>query len=249
VLHLQKGRYLARIAHSSNDLTAALALRSLCFGVSSSCLQTNPDTDTFDARCTHVLVEDVQTTTLVCCFRLLPLATGPDILTSYSAQFYDLTALTRFQGPLLEIGRFCLHPAQADPDILRVAWGALTQWVDSTGVRLLFGCSSFPGCDATAHLPAFRLLHAKHRAPPQWAPRPKSPQVFPLASAAETATVTPPCGPSVLPPLLRSYLTMGGWVSDHAVFDRHLQTMHVFTGVETASIPPTRARLLRALAS
>ena len=245
MLHLQKGRYLIRIAHNSNDLAAAFALRSLCFGVSNTCPQANPDTDAFDSRCTHILVEDTQLATLVCCFRVLPLPTGPDILSSYSAQFYDLTALTRFQGPLLEIGRFCLHPAQHDPDILRVAWGALTQWVDRTGVRLLFGCSSFPGCDATAHLPAFRLLHNKHRAPPQWTPRPKAPEVFALAATPDTQ----PCGPSALPPLLRSYLTMGGWVSDHAVFDRHLHTMHVFTGVETANIPPARARLLRAMAS
>jgi L-ornithine Nalpha-acyltransferase len=35
-----------------------------------------------------------------------------------------------------------------------------------------------------------------------------------------------------LPPLLRTYLGMGGWVSDHAVVDRELDTLHVFTCVE-----------------
>jgi phytoene dehydrogenase-like protein len=49
-----------------------------------------------------------------------------------------------------------------------------------------------------------------------------------------------------MPPLLRSYLAMGGWVSDHAVVDRDLGTLHVCTGVEIAAIPPSRARLLRA---
>ena len=51
-----------------------------------------------------------------------------------------------------------------------------------------------------------------------------------------------------MPPLLRTYLMMGGWVSDHAVMDRQLGTMHVFTGVEIKAIPPARARALRALA-
>jgi hypothetical protein len=41
---------------------------------------------------------------------------------------------------------------------------------------------------------------------------------------------------------------MGGWVSDHAVIDRQMNTLHVFTGLEIAAIPPNRARLLRALA-
>lgn len=241
LLHLQKGRYLARIAAGSADLAAAVALRGLCFASPKG----GTDTDQFDNLCTHILVEDAQSDTLVCCFRVLPLATGPDILHSYSAQFYDLTALTQFQGPLLEIGRFCMHPAHHDPDILRVAWGALTQWVDGTGVRLLFGCSSFPGDDAALHAQAFRLLHRKHRAPPHWNPQPKAPEVFRFAPLT---TETVRGGPATLPPLLRTYLMMGGWVSDHAVFDRQLRTMHVFTGVEIATIPPARARLLRAVA-
>ena len=51
-----------------------------------------------------------------------------------------------------------------------------------------------------------------------------------------------------MPPLLRSYLGIGGWVSDHAVVDRAMNTLHVFTGVEIAAIPAARARALRAVA-
>ena len=51
-----------------------------------------------------------------------------------------------------------------------------------------------------------------------------------------------------MPPLLRSYLAMGGWVSDHAVVDAHLGTLHVFTGLEINVIPPARKKLLRAIA-
>ena len=48
-----------------------------------------------------------------------------------------------------------------------------------------------------------------------------------------------------MPPLLRSYLAMGGWVSDHAVVDRDLDTLHVFTGFEVRAIPEARVRALR----
>ena len=51
-----------------------------------------------------------------------------------------------------------------------------------------------------------------------------------------------------MPPLLRTYLLMGGWVSDHAVVDRDLNTLHVFTALEIRAIPPARARLLRGVA-
>ena len=52
-----------------------------------------------------------------------------------------------------------------------------------------------------------------------------------------------------MPPLLRTYLLMGGWVSDHAVVDRDLGTLHVFTGLEIGAIPPARKRLLRGVAA
>ena len=51
-----------------------------------------------------------------------------------------------------------------------------------------------------------------------------------------------------LPPLLRTYLGMGGWVSDHAVADRELDTLHVFTCVEVDRVPAARAASLRAVA-
>jgi len=67
--------------------------------------------------------------------------------------------------------------------------------------------------------------------------------------------VAPPCKISdekqawaSLPPLLRSYLAMGGWVSDHAVVDENMNSLHVFTGLDISAIPPARARLLRAVA-
>ena len=36
---------------------------------------------------------------------------------------------------------------------------------------------------------------------------------------------------NLLPPLLKFYLKLGGKVSDHAVIDRELDTLHVFTYV------------------
>jgi hypothetical protein len=50
-----------------------------------------------------------------------------------------------------------------------------------------------------------------------------------------------------MPPLLRTYLMMGGWVSDHAVIDKKMNTLHVFTGLEVSIIPEGRKQLLRAV--
>ncbi len=243
MLALRRGRFAARTAETPADVTAAQRLRHRAFfGVE------GVDTDAFDARCRHILVEEVRTGSLVACFRLLPLGGGSEIGRSYSAQWYELKRLERFEGPMVEMGRFCLDPDWHDPDILRVAWGAMTRFVDETGVELLFGCSSFHGTEAEAHRDAFALLAARHLAPKRWLPRVKAPNVFRYASVLKRWKPDGRRATAAMPPLLRTYLAMGGWVSDHAVVDRDLGTIHVFTGLEIRAIPPARKRLLRAVA-
>lgn len=247
---VRKGRYGARLAQTPDDLRTAQRLRWLCFvsrnGASDDGAQL--DADALDADCHHMLIEDAATGQLLCCFRFLPLADGRDIARSYSAQFYDLSALESFDGAMLEIGRFCVHPTARDPDIIRTAWAALTSLVEETKTRMLFGCSSFIGIEPAAHADAFAILRARHLAPRRWWPRIKAPNVFRFARTLLPGQPDPKRAMAAMPPLLRSYLAMGGWVSDHAVVDPVLHTMHVFTGVEIRSIPPARRRLLQAAA-
>ena len=237
------GRYSARLAETPADLARAMALRSQVFRARRG-LAGN-DGDRFDAVCLHVLVEDAATGALVCCYRLLPLVSGAQLSQSYAAQFYDLTPLQGYGGGMMELGRFCLHPDHHDPDILRLAWGALARLVDARGVAMLFGCSSFDGADPVAHRAALALLRAGHLAPRAWRLTPR-PGDYAYARLI-TDPPDPRAGLLAMPPLLRSYLAMAGWVSGHAVPDADLDTLHVFTAVEVARIPPARARALRAL--
>ncbi|MBY6055039.1 GNAT family N-acetyltransferase [Leisingera daeponensis] len=238
---LSKGRYRARLASGAADVAAAQALRTLCFQTAGT------DCDAYDGSCEHVLLEDLRSGTLVCCFRLLVLEGGEGLARSYSAQFYDLSALRAFEGRMAEMGRFCIHPDWQDPDILRIAWGAMTGFVDAEGVEMLFGCSSFAGTSAEEYLDAFAMLKHRHLAPQRWLPRVKAPDVFRFAARLRRK---PDSKKAMLrmPPLLRTYLMMGGWVSDHAVVDSHMNTLHVFTGLEIGAIPAARKRLLRAVA-
>lgn len=243
---LSKGRYRARIAATTADVEAAQRLRYLTFVGGDDPI--GLDRDRFDANCIHFLIEDSATGQLMCCFRLLPLNGGDEIDSSYSAQFYELSALRDFDGPMVELGRFCIHPSAQDADILRTAWAAMTRYVDENGVEMLFGCSSFKGTDADSYVDAFAMLKDRHLAPRRWWPRVKAPSVFRFAQKLRLRKPDARQAMLRMPPLLRTYLVMGGWVSDHAVVDWHLNTLHVFTGLEIKAIPPTRKRLLRAAA-
>lgn len=237
---LTKGKYTAYQAQDPDDIAAAQALRARCFGVS------HPyDCDAFDARSTHILIKDVASDTVVCSYRLHALH-GAGLGGSYAAQLYNLSALHSYNGLMMELGRFCVHPDWRDPDILRVAWAAMTDLVDANDIQMLFGCTSFAGVKTGAYLDAFAMLKARHLAPKRWLPRVKAPDVFRFGALLRRK---PDVKKAMLgmPPLLRTYLLMGGWVSDHAVVDHQMNTMHVFTGLEIGAIPASRKRLLRAL--
>jgi putative hemolysin len=242
MIQLTKGRYRARRAVGPDDLERAQRLRGRAF-LGRDVI----DADDYDAHCDHVLVEDIRSRDIVCCFRLLPLDGGDQIGRCYSAQYYELSALESFPGRIVEMGRFCIEPGLSDPDVLRVAWGAMAAYVDANGVELLVGCASFAGTDAGAYHDAFAMLKARHLAPRRWLPRVKAPNVVRFAQRLRRQ---PDARRAMLrmPPLLRTYLMMGGWVSDHAVVDSQMNTLHVFTGVEIAAIPPARKKLLRAVA-
>ncbi len=246
---LRRGRYSARSASCETDLVAAQRLRHLVFvDIGGAAAGTGGiERDGFDDISRHILVEETQTGRLVCCYRLLALESGREISRSYAAQYYDLNALRQFPQRMAEVGRFCIRPGCCDPDILRVAWGAMTRFVDAEGTRLLFGCSSFRGTDPAAYRDAFGLLRARHLGPERWLPGIKAAQVVRFAGDVQRAP-DPRRAMQTLPPLLRTYLTMGGWVSDHAVVDAEMNTLHVFTGLEIGSIPARRARALRAVA-
>ena len=245
---LTKGRYTARLAETSADVAQAQALRHRSFlarrGIAGAL---GHDVDAFDVLCQHVLVQERATGRLVCCYRLMLFPAGKSLATSYAAQVYGLNALDAFPGAKLELGRFCLDPDWHDPNILRLAWGAMAHFVDSAQVSLLFGCSSFEGADWQPHVMALALLRG-HLAPPPWEPFENAAEIFRFASALQDLPLDLRDALQALPPLLRTYLALGGWVSNHAVIDRQLDTLHVFTAVEIAKLPPARARALRAIA-
>ena len=240
---LARGRYEVRFAQSEAEVEAAQRLRHKAFLAARGHRRADGrDVDAFDATARHVLVLDTACAEPVACYRV-QLFHGTEVAASYAAQFYDLSRLTHFPEPMLEMGRFCLDPSRHDPDILRLAWAAMTRLVDDARVGLLFGCSSFNGADIALHASALAALTGRV-APSMWRPAARAPEQVTLAglSAATQSAAT-------LPPLLRTYLSMGGWVSDHAVVDRHMDTLHVLTGVEIAAIPAARARALRLLAA
>ncbi len=239
VTPVTKGKYTVLRAEGAADMAAVFDLRALCFDVVGGAQ------DQFDTTATHMLVRRDLDGTVVATFRMALFAQA-DILNSYSGQFYNLELLAQINTPKLELGRFCVHPAHDDPDILRIAWASLTEFVDANDVETLFGCSSFKGTAHSPYTDAFALLKARHLGPADRIPAVKAAEVFLYVHEIKDKPDLAHAN-AALPSLLRTYLMMGGWVSDHAVIDRAMNTLHVFTALEIGAIPDARKSRLRAL--
>ena len=231
------GLYGVSLAEDGAAVRAAQALRQRCFFGSDGL-----DVEEIDDWCQHWLIGGAAGP--VATFRTQVFGSGADLGTSYAAARYDLRPMARMAGPMIELGRFCIAPGARDGDVLRLAWAALARLVEESGARCLFGCASFAGTDPARHEAALRLLANRHLGPEELRPGRASGETVSLrAGPVEVRAAM-----AQLPGLLRSYLGMGGWVSDHAVIDRDLGTLHVFTALPVAAIPPRRAAALHAIA-
>lgn len=237
---MQLGRFHASRVATQDEVAEAQRFRASCFGLSAT-----RDVDAWDNECLHIVIRDRTTGALACCYRAA-LFDAEDVCRSYSSQFYGLDCFKSFDGKMMEVGRFCLSGEFKNPDIVRLAWAMLTQLVDCHGVTLLFGCTSFPGTETDRFSDALAYLQQKSIAPNGFSPERRAQHVIPLDTFS-TRQFDEKRALQQMPPLLRTYLGMRGWVSDHAVVDRHLGTLHVFTGVETAAIPHNRQAALRGL--
>lgn len=262
---LEYGSLTARLAETSDDLMKAQQLRYLAFKTAhfglldkehelagGFPLSGGVDADDYDTTSQHILIFRNQD--LVGCYRF-NICQKENVFKSYSARFYDLARLSFYNGVMMEIGRFCIYSRHLAPTsqnraleqfdkaeelkILYLAWASITYLVIKHQCKLLFGCASLPKADPALHVNVLRSL-IPYVAPQRWRPKPltSSPHIF-----FDDVMPPPEKGDiSMIPGLLRSYLSMGGRVSDHAVLDSELDTIHVFTGVETDHIPKNRQK-------
>jgi len=190
------------------------------------------DEDKYDLLSDHCLIFDKKSNDrLVLVFRSRIFSSMEDILCSYSAQYYDLTRLSSLPLKPMEIGRLCIDKHANDPFLLLFAFKYLRSLASSRKVDFIFGCSSFAGADNPRHLAALNSLEKNQIASSKFLIKKKSSSVLDIKKKFIAAHENRKSR-SFLPPLLKFYLSLGGRVSDHAVIDKDLDTLHIFTYVD-----------------
>jgi putative hemolysin len=240
IVDIRSGPLQVRLAETTADIEAAQALRYRIFYER---LGARPlpemawrrrDVDQFDTDCDHLLVLDHGrgTDSVVGTYRLIRRDMAARLGGFYSAKEFDISPVVLHPGEILELGRSCVDPAYRNRSAMQLLWSGIAAYVFHYDVVLMFGCASLPGTDADALSVPLSYLHRYHLAPPALRPRALADRYVEMCRLRPCA-IDASRGMAALPPLIKGYLRLGGFVGDGAVVDEQFNTIDVCIVVKT----------------
>jgi len=242
ILDIVSGPLEVRLAGSSEDIDAVQALRYRIFYETMGARPSREmrrqcrDFDPFDAFCDHLMVLDHSrgrgADAVVGTYRLIRREAARRCGRFYSAAEYDISRLVTYPGPVLELGRSCVDPAYRARAVMPLLWSGIATYVFHYDIELMFGCASLPGTDPDQLAVPLSYLYHYHLAPPELRTR-ALPERYVDMRRLDPGDFDPERTKSVLPPLIKGYLRLGGFVGDGAVIDDQFNTTDVCVVVKT----------------
>jgi putative hemolysin len=240
IVDLRSGRLQVRLAISPADIDAAQALR---YRVFYEALGARPadgsavrrrDVDRFDRDCDHLLVLDRGRgrEAVVGTYRLIRRAAAARLGGFYSAGEYDIARLIEYPGEILELGRSCVDAAYRQRPTMQLLWSGIAAYVFHHEIALMFGCASLSGTNLDALAAPLSYLYHRHLAPPPLRPIALAQRYVDMRRLPRDA-IDPASALAALPPLIKGYLRLGGFVGDGAVVDEQFNTTDVCIVVKT----------------
>lgn len=242
---LGSGRLGARLARDTSDIEAAQALRYRVFYDEMKAVPdaetkaARRDVDPFDDVCEHLLVFDTERGEgpdgIVATYRLLRGSVAREKGRFYTAGEYDISMLENQPGEVLELGRSCVDANYRGRPTMQLLWGAIAQFVFHHKVSLMFGCASLHGVEPAALSLPLSYLHHFHMAPEGLRPR-ALPELYVDMDFMPADEIDQKAALAALPPLVKGYLRLGGFVGDGAVVDSQFNTTDVCVVVKTDEV-------------
>lgn len=244
-VNFRVGSLEVKIAETKEELHAAQRLRYRVFYLemgakaSKETHKARRDFDKYDDVCDHILVIDHEKDKkVVGAYRVLRRSQLPPGWKFYTQNEYNLSApLKYFKGDVMELGRSCVDRAYRTRSAMQLLWRAIGEYVALHNVEALFGCASFPGYRYKIHATHLAYLYHYHLAPAEYRPKVKlnKRRGKPMNLIDKYHLDKRECLTS-LPPLIKGYLRVGGFVGDGAYKDKQYNTTDVCIIVKTDAI-------------
>ncbi|MEQ8334802.1 GNAT family N-acyltransferase [Nisaea sp.] len=242
---LVSGPLEVKIATSEEDIHAAKRLRYQVFyeemgAVPSPAARASRlDEDAFDDVADHLLVLDHSRGSgpeaVVGTYRLIRRAGAMAAGGFYTADEFDISKLVAQSGEILELGRSCTANGYRTRPTMQLLWKGIAAYVFQNDIALMFGCASLPGNDAAALRTQLGYLHHHHLAPERIRAT-ALPQRYTEMNLVPAEEIDARRAAAALPPLIKGYLRLGGYVGHGAVVDHQFNTTDVCVIVETSNV-------------
>ena len=239
---LRAGNLGVRLARTPAEIDKVQALRFRVFyqemGASPDpqTAATRRDRDAFDGVADHLLVVDHAIGSgpegIVGTYRMIQRDGAARLGRFYSADEYDIARVVNFPGRVLELGRSCVDGAYRGRAAMQLLWRGIAAYVFYHQIDLMFGCASLPGTDPDALAVELTYLYQNHLAPPALRPR-ALPHRYIDMRRMDPDAIDARRALGQLPPLIKGYLRLGGFVGDGAVIDPQFNTTDVAVVVKT----------------
>jgi len=249
---MRLGSLEVRLAKSSQDIDNAQELRYQVFyeemGAKAlpEMARLRRDFDAHDEFCDHLLLIDhdrKNKNPVIGTYRLIRRDAAEKCGGFYSSSEYDVSRLIAYPGEILELGRSCIDAEYRTGPVMQLLWRGLGLYIARHNVALMFGCASLPGTDPEALKVPLSYLYHHHLAPPalrtkalperyvdmKILPR----EAFNPDTAFAELKLDPRSGSNSLPPLIKGYIRVGGFVGDGAVVDYQFNTTDICIIVKT----------------
>ncbi len=239
---IRAGSLEVRLARSEAEIEAAQALRFRVFydemhaQPSPEMAAVRRDFDRFDAYFDHLLVVDHDRGDgpegIVGTYRLLRRSVALRHGGFYSVSEYDISPLLAQEGEILELGRSCVDAAYRTGATMQLLWRGNAAYVLHFNITLMFGCASLHGSDPKAFALPLSYLYHYHLAPPALRMR-ALPDQYVSMNLMPKESIDLKAAMREVPPLIKGYLRLGGYVGDGAVIDRQWNSVDVGIVVKT----------------
>ncbi len=239
---IRAGNLGVRLAATPDEIDAALALRYRVFfqemgaAADAEALRTERDRDEFDAVADHLLVIDHSIGPgpegVVGTYRMVQPDAAAAVGRFYSEAEYDISLITSFPGRALELGRSCVDVSHRGRAVMQLLWRGIAAYVFHNQIDLIFGCASLPGTDPDALAVELTYLYEHHLAPPALRARARADRYVEMRRVG-IESFDPRRVNQALPPLIKGYLRIGGFIGDGAVVDPQFNTTDVAVILKT----------------
>jgi putative hemolysin len=240
---LRAGNLGVRIATTGAEIRAVQSLRYRVFyhemgaHPDPATFASKLDSDRYDEVADHLLVIDHRIgggpASIVGTYRLIRRAAAARIGRFYSAAEFDISMMDAFPGEVLELGRSCVAREYRSRAVMQLLWSGIAAYVFRHRIDVMFGCASLPGTNPDALGAELAYLYYHHLAPAEIRPRALPDLYEDMRRVDPSALGDPRRALIALPPLVKGYLRLGGFVGDGAVIDRQFNTTDVAVVVKT----------------